>query len=277
MKNLYYFYRSNLKNNLSFILYGLKSKDFPNLNNNFNINTNLYFINSNLNNEQKLNIQNCLDEINFPYTYLIHGPPGTGKTSTLVELIMQNLVLGKRILVCSSSNAAVDNLAIRFLEFSNSIGFPYEDYNPVRIGSMISVNKKLDIFKISKKQERKIIEEKILKANLDLNSLDANSIHYGTKNDEVRELQDKLTILVNKIVADSKLTFGTLTSNLKEEALNGMKWDVLIIDEASQSNITECLIPLKLSKRVIFAGDDKQLPPVFKSHEGFNKKLVKEF
>lgn len=236
-------------------------------------------MNSKLNYEQKLNVQNCLDEVNFPYTYLIHGPPGTGKTSTLVELIMQFLVLGKRVLVCSSSNAAVDNLAIRFFENAEENRFPYNKYNPVRIGSMISVNKKLDKIKLSNLgvKEKKKIEDSIRQLNLDLNSLNDNPLHYGAKNIKIREKQDELKKLLKTIIGESKLTFGTLSSNLKEEVLNGKQWDVLIIDEASQSKITECLIPLKLCKRVILAGDDKQLPPVFRSYEGFDKKLNSDF
>lgn len=192
---------------------------------------------------------------------------------------MQFLVLGKRILVCSSSNAAVDNLAIRFLDMCDEVNFPWSDYNPIRIGSMISVNKDLSNLKINNLEieERKQIERKIYQLNLDINSLPENSIHYEEKIKLLEELQDELTSIVNKIIQKSQLTFGTLSSNLKEEALNGLKWDVLIIDEASQSKITECLIPLKLCNRVILAGDHQQLPPVFKSFQGFTKKLTMDF
>ncbi|HID79359.1 MAG TPA: IGHMBP2 family helicase [Aquificales bacterium] len=249
--------------------------------------------NGNLNEYQLTAVRRALGS--FPL-FLIHGPPGTGKTTTLVEVIEQLVKVKKvKVLATADSNTAVDNLMERLIK---------REIKVVRIGHPARVSKELiehslDYLVQSHENYKKIeeIEKKIYQIKKDqANYLkptpqwrrglsDKQILELARQNRKTRgiklskiksmakwiELQNEIRKLleekkkienqiVDKIIASSEVVLAT-NSTAGGEFLQNKTFEVLVLDEASQSTEPSALIPLIKAKKVIMAGDHKQLPP----------------
>ena len=202
---------------------------------------------------------------------IIHGPPGTGKTTTLVALIKELVTYEKRVLVAAPSNNAVDLLArlldqmgLRVLRMGNV----------TRMGDHIS-QLSLDEQVMNNQEWQRIKQVKIEAENARREAAKFKR-KFGSQERQnrglmykearqlsnwARELEDRL---VDKIVEQSQVICATLVG-CGSEPIKGMKFDTVVIDEGSQALEPECWIAMKLADRVIIAGDHKQLPPTVKS------------
>lgn len=251
------------------------------------------YIDEKLNDSQKLAIENALSCENF---YLIHGPFGTGKTRTLVELISQETRQNHKVLATAESNAAVDNILERLMD--------NKKLNLTRLGHPQRVSKHNITQTLAYKVENHKLNKKIKKIYKKIDNLiekrkvhtkptpqyrrglgDYDILHFASKgkgargvssdkmksmakwieiNQEIDEAHDEIKRIENRMIKDiidtSDVILAT-NSSAALESISRVKFDVAIIDEASQATIPSVLIPIAKAHRFILAGDHKQLPP----------------
>jgi DNA polymerase alpha-associated DNA helicase A len=196
---------------------------------------------------------------------LIHGPPGTGKTHTLIELIMQMVQRKKRILVCGPSNVSVDNIVERLAPKKVPvvrIGHPARLLPSVLEHSLEVLTQTSDAGNIVK-DVRKEIDTKQASIRKTKTGRERRAIYDDLKQlrKEFRERESKC---VDNLVRESSVVLATL-HGAGGHQLKNQKFDVVIIDEASQALEAQCWIPLLSADKVVLAGDHLQLPPTVKS------------
>ena len=191
---------------------------------------------------------------------IVHGPPGTGKTTTLVEAINETLMRESQVLVCAQSNMAVDWISEKLVD---------RGINVLRIGNPTRVNDKMLGFTYERRFEshpdypqlwaiRKAIRE--LRSNRKKGS---ESFHQ--KMDRLRSRAAEIEIRINaELFGEARVIACTLVGSARR-LLEGMKFGTLFIDEAAQALEAACWIPMRRASRVILAGDHCQLPPTVKS------------
>ena len=251
------------------------------------------YIDSSLNSSQKKAIENALACENF---FLIHGPFGTGKTRTLVELISQETRQNHKVLATAESNAAVDNILERLMD--------NKKLTLTRLGHPQRVSKHNITQTLAYKVENHKLNRKIKKIHKKIDNLiekrrihtkptpqyrrgygDYDILHMASKgkggrgissekmksmakwieiNQEIDEAHDDIKRIESRMIKDiidaSDVILAT-NSSAALEAIARVKFDVAIIDEASQATIPSVLIPIAKAHRFILAGDHKQLPP----------------
>ena len=251
------------------------------------------YIDDSLNDSQKSAIENALSCENF---YLIHGPFGTGKTRTLVELISQETRQDHKVLATAESNAAVDNILERLME--------NKKLNLTRLGHPQRVSKHNITQTLAYKVEKHKLNKKIKRIHAKIDNLiekrkvhtkptpqyrrglgDYDVLHFASKgkgtrgvsadkiksmakwieiNQEIDEAHDEIKRIENRmiknIIDESDVILAT-NSSAALESIARVKFDVVIVDEASQATIPSVLIPIAKAHRFILAGDHKQLPP----------------
>ena len=251
------------------------------------------YIDDNLNDSQKSAIENALSCENF---FLIHGPFGTGKTRTLVELISQETRQNHKVLATAESNAAVDNILERLMDNKKlkltRLGHPQRvsKHNITQTLAYKVENHKLNrkIKKIHKKIDNMIEKRKVHTKPTPQYRRgfgDYDILHLASKgkggrgissdkmksmakwieiNQEIDEAHDEIKRIENRMIKDivnsSDVILAT-NSSAALESIARVKFDVAIIDEASQATIPSVLIPIAKAHRFILAGDHKQLPP----------------
>ncbi|NUM50677.1 MAG: AAA family ATPase [Flavobacteriales bacterium] len=190
---------------------------------------------------------------------LMEGPPGSGKTTTIIELIMQYTAEGKRVLLCSATHAAIDNVIerikgrykeicdkeivpVRISRFEKPVK---ENVRPYLLRNLVATYK-ADIEKHLKKNQ-KLESQKFLLTNL-----------YKKEEKEIDPIE--------KIILDSaNLVAGTMIGILQHPDIRankqGASFDVLIVDEASKVTFSDFIVPALHAKKWILVGDVKQLSP----------------
>ncbi|MCQ2147729.1 MAG: AAA domain-containing protein [Bacteroidales bacterium] len=198
---------------------------------------------------------------------VVHGPPGTGKTTTLVEAIYETLRRETQVLVCAQSNMAVDWISEKLVDAGLSV---------LRVGNPTRVNDKM----LSFTYERLFSDHpdyhqlwNIRKSIRDLQSQSGKS--DGTRK-KISSLKERATELEQSIkeqlFSQSRVIACTLTGSANK-LLNGMKFSTLFIDEAAQALEAACWIAIRKAGRVILAGDHQQLPPTIKCYEAARQGL----
>ncbi len=232
--------------------------------------------------------------------FLIHGPPGTGKTSTLIELILQEVKRGNKVLATADSNTAVDNMLQRLAK---------HDLSLVRIGHPARILYELEEFSIHAQYEKSLEAEAIKKGweevgflvkERDQHSKPTQARARGMSYDRILTLaahgkaqrgvsvatmqsmakwikmDRKIEALVKdlrfreeqayqKIIASADVVLST-NGMIMSDLLRENEFDVAMIDEGSQQVIPSTLIPILHANRFVIAGDHKQLPPTVLSN-----------
>lgn len=190
-------------------------------------------VSKNLNVSQMQALTSCLKNNGV---YLLHGPPGTGKSKTLVSLIAAYLKAGKRILVCCHTNQAVDKLLID----THKLGILYPGLD-LRIGDTGQNDRQCLQYTI-----RRFVSKAHKKGIIGMN---------GRTRDEFER-----SMLTNARSVFATLT-GTFRTNFLRTFEGTIPFDAVIIDEASQAPLVHSMMPLMFARRLVLAGDHKQLPP----------------
>jgi DNA polymerase alpha-associated DNA helicase A len=231
----------------------------------------LDFIDPTLNDSQKEAIRFALASKEIA---LIHGPPGTGKTHTLIELILQLTRRNKRILVCGPSNISVDNIVERLTPHKVPIvrvGHPARLLPSVLDHSLEVLTQTSEAAEIVR-DVRKEIDEKQASIRKTRNGREKRAI-YGDLKELRKEFRERESKCVDNLVTGSKVVLATL-HGAGGHQLKNQKFDIVIIDEASQALEAQCWIPLLRASRAVLAGDHLQLPPTIKSTELETKKKI---
>lgn len=208
---------------------------------------------------------------------IVHGPPGTGKTTTLVEAVYETLHRENQVLVCAQSNMAVDWIAEKLVD---------RGVNVLRIGNPTRVNDKMLSFTYEKRFEshpdypelwgiRKAIREMHGKLR---QSADRDSVR--NKINALKDRATELEIRINEaLFGEARVIASTLVSTANK-VLTGKRFSTLFIDEAAQALEAACWIGIRKADRVILAGDHQQLPPTIKcmqaAHDGLEITMMQK-
>ncbi|MCR5455197.1 MAG: AAA family ATPase [Bacteroidales bacterium] len=212
---------------------------------------------------------------------IVHGPPGTGKTTTIISAILMTLRTEKRVLVCAPSNAAADLITEKLAAMYVNV---VRVGQPARIDDVVLSNT-LD-YKIAAHPNYKDIKKLRKKANEYRRLAGQYKRKFGDEERRQRtmlynearaiseEADDLAYYISNDIITNAQVIACTLVgSNYKE--INNLKFRTVFIDEAAQALEPACLIPILKAERVIFAGDHCQLPPTVKSRDAIKGGLAK--
>lgn len=191
---------------------------------------------------------------------IVHGPPGTGKTTTLVEAINETLMRESQVLVCAQSNMAVDWISEKLVD---------RGINVLRIGNPTRVNDKMLGFTYERRFESHPDYPQLWAIRKAIRELRKNrkkgSENYHQKMDRLKSRAAEIEIRINsELFGEARVIACTLVGSA-HHLLEGMKFGTLFIDEAAQALEAACWIPMKRASRVILAGDHCQLPPTVKS------------
>ena len=191
---------------------------------------------------------------------IVHGPPGTGKTTTLVEAINETLMRESQVLVCAQSNMAVDWISEKLVD---------RGVNVLRIGNPTRVNDKMLGFTYERRFESHPDYPQLWAIRKAIRELRKNrkkgSENYHQKMDRLKSRAAEIELRINaKLFGEARVIACTLVGSA-HHLLEGMKFGTLFIDEAAQALEAACWIPMRRASRVILAGDHCQLPPTVKS------------
>ena len=223
-----------------------------------------------LNFSQNLACQKILEAEDFA---IVHGPPGTGKTTTLIAAIIQAVERGLKILVTAPSNAAVDLLVEKLID---------RDISTLRIGHPARVEENIlnqtldakiafhesyrDLKKLRKETEQYLRLAKQYKRNFGPEERAQRKLMYQEVS-RIREAAGHLEDYIRTDIFQKTQVFASTLVGASSFHLKGLMFDEVFIDEAAQGLEAATWIPILKAKKVVFAGDHCQLPPTIKSYE----------
>ncbi|XP_077425326.1 DNA-binding protein SMUBP-2 [Vanacampus margaritifer] len=232
------------------------------------------FFNANLDDSQREAVTFALSQRELA---VIHGPPGTGKTTTVVEIILQAIKQGQKVLCCAPSNVAVDNLVERLARCKAKIlrlGHPARLLESVQKHSLDAILAKSDNANIIADIRRDI--DKVF-LGMKKNNEKGERGNFRREIGELRkELKTREAMAIGQILKSADVVLSTNTGACADGPLKFMPaehFDWVVIDECAQSLESSCWIGLLRARKCILSGDYKQLPPTIKSHVAASKGL----
>ncbi|MCY3414666.1 MAG: AAA family ATPase [Candidatus Heimdallarchaeota archaeon] len=188
---------------------------------------------------------------------LIHGPPGTGKTTVIVEIIRHVIAEGGRVIMCAPTHVAVDNVLERTADIKG--------ISAVRVGGRAYMDRKLMKYRLS---DRSSSLESALPSFIPGKGHDPELTRIQAEFSEKMEKRGK-RYLESLAINQANLVCGTTIGIARFEPPidNPIDFDVLIIDEASKATVMEFLVPAVRAKKWILVGDHRQLPPYINEQE----------
>lgn len=199
---------------------------------------------------------------------ILHGPPGTGKTTTLVEAINETLRRESQVLVCAQSNMAVDWISEKLVD---------RGIHVLRIGNPSRVNDKMLSFTYERRFEDHPDYPTLWALRKSIRQIQSlkkkTSDQWHQKLDRLKARATELEIRIhNDLINSAHVIASTLTGSASRQ-LSGMKFSTVFIDEAAQALEAASWIPIRRAGRVILAGDHCQLPPTVKSYQAMRQGL----
>lgn len=191
---------------------------------------------------------------------IIHGPPGTGKTTTLVETVYEILRRENQVLVCAQSNMAVDWISEKISD---------RGINVLRIGNPTRVNDKMLSFTYERRFESHPDYPQLWGIRRAIRELRAHrrrgDDRWHQRMESLKGRAAEIELRINaELFGEARVIASTLTGSASR-LLEGMKFGTLFIDEAAQALEAACWIAIRRAGRVVLAGDHCQLPPTVKS------------
>ena len=191
---------------------------------------------------------------------VVHGPPGTGKTTTLVEAINETLMKESQVLVCAQSNMALDWISEQLVD---------RGINVLRIGNPTRVNDKMLGFTYERRFESHPDYPQLWAIRKAIRELRSHRTRgderFHQKFEHLKARATELEIRINSNLFDEARVVASTLVGSANRVLEGMKFGTLFIDEAAQALEAACWIPMRRVTRVVLAGDHCQLPPMVKS------------
>ncbi|XP_066854840.1 DNA-binding protein SMUBP-2 isoform X2 [Anser cygnoides] len=202
---------------------------------------------------------------------IVHGPPGTGKTTTIVEIILQAVQQGLKVLCCAPSNIAVDNLVERLAGYKAHIlrlGHPARLLEPIQRHSLDAVLAHSDSAQIVA-DIRKDIDQAFAKSRKAQDKGERS--HFLTEIKALKkELKQREETAMTAALTRASVVLATNTGASSDGPLKLLPedhFDLVVIDECAQAVEASCWIPLLKAPKCVLAGDHKQLPPTIISHK----------
>jgi len=243
--------------------------------------TDIFFKDDHLNDSQQDAVSGSLGA---QYLSVIHGPPGTGKTTTLVELIRHSASLQQKILVTAPSNGAVDLLTRQIHE---------SGVNVIRIGNVTRIGDHIADLCLDEKIRNHKDWQHIKQVKIEAETAHREAGKYKRKfgsqermnrglmykearqlKNWARDLEDRL---VEQVLSDAQVVCATLIG-CANRSISDLHFDMVVIDEASQALEPESWTAILKADKVVMAGDHQQLPPTVKSAQakelGFEETLL---
>ena len=200
---------------------------------------------------------------------VVHGPPGTGKTTTLVEAIYETLHRETQVLVCAQSNMAVDWISEKLVDH----GVPV-----LRIGNPSRVNDKMLSFTYERKFESHPDYPELWSIRKTIRQMKENRKRGDNIHQKIARLRDRaaeIEMNINAQLFDEARVVACTLVGSANKLLVRHKFSTLFIDEAAQALEPACWIATRRASRVILAGDHQQLPPTIKCYEAMKQGLGK--
>ncbi len=227
------------------------------------------WFNRNLNEYQQTAVKNSLAAQDVA---LVHGPPGTGKTTVLVEIIRQHVARGERVLATAPSNIAVDNILEKLIGTGlrvTRLGHPARTLEALRHGNLAAQIeddpayeevKELDAYR-----ERLIHRKSRHGRGIQQLGYEERQLREREVGKLWRQARDLEADIARHIVAGANVVLAT-HAGMSKRYVKG-EFDLVVLDEASQASEPLSWVPLTIARKAIFAGDSNQLPPTIYSKE----------